>query len=60
MKASFRVQNVIEKISMLSLVTEDFKKSVCSSVHLSQIVVWHSVTGPYSCFMSPYIAHQPD
>ena len=47
MKASFRVQNVIEKISMLSLVIEDFKKSVCSSVHLSQIVVWHSVTGLY-------------
>ena len=57
MKASFRVQNVTEKISMLSLVTEDFKKSVCSSVPLSQIVVWHSVTGLY---VTLHIAHQPD
>ena len=33
---------------MLSVVIEAFKKSVVSSsVHLSQIVVWYTVTGLY-------------
>ena len=40
-----RAQNVIEKIFMLSVLTEAFKSRSCSSVHLSQIVVWNTATG---------------
>ena len=38
--------HVIGKIFMVSVVTEAFKK-LCFSVHLSQIVVWYTVTGVY-------------
>ena len=38
--------HVIGKIFMVSVVIEAFKK-LCFSVHLSQIVVWYTVTGVY-------------
>ena len=39
--------NVIEKIFMLSVVIEAFKKSVMFLCTLSQIVVWYTATGLY-------------
>ena len=42
---------------MLSVDIQAWKSGLCSSVHLSQIVVWYSVTG---LLKSPCTAHQPD
>ena len=55
--SNYKVQNVIEKIFMLSAIIQALKSRLCSSVRLLQIVVWHTVTG---LLKSPWIAHQPD
>ena len=43
--SNYKVQNVLEKIFMLSVIIQALKSRLCSSVHLLQIVVWHTVTG---------------
>ena len=55
--SNYRVQNVIEKIFMLSVVIHALKSRLDSPVHLLQIVVWYTATG---LLKSPCIAHQPD
>ena len=37
--SNYKVQNVIEKIFMLSAIIQALKSQLCSSVHLLQIVV---------------------
>ena len=37
--SNYRVQNVIEKIFMLSVVIQALKSRLCSSVHLSHLVI---------------------
>ena len=50
------LQNVIEKIFMLSVVTEAFQKLVPLYI-FCKLIVWYTATG---LLKSPCIAHQPD
>ena len=51
-----RVQNVIEKILMLSVVIEALKSVMTSSVHISKIVVWY--TGFTLCRFTSWVTNQ--
>ena len=55
--SNYRVQHVIEKIFLLSVVILALKSWLCSTAPLLQIVVWFTAN---SLLKSPCTAHQPD